>query len=81
MEANSTLVSVRWTRDIVSSVNQTDRERVPVPQTFNTFQGKTSVMTKPCTGECIVAKICYLRSGSSAVAMQNCPAGFGSVQS
>lgn len=49
--------------------------------TFNTFQGKTSVMTKPCTGECIVAKICYLRSGSSAVAMQNCPAGFGSVQS
>ncbi|KAF7793419.1 hypothetical protein EIP86_004531 [Pleurotus ostreatoroseus] len=47
---------------------------------FNTFQGKTSVRTQPCTGECITAKICYLRSGSSTLAKANCPAGFGSVQ-
>ena len=49
-------------------------------QTFNTFQGKTSVRTQPCVGNCIPAKICYLRSGSCAIAKQNCIPGFGSVQ-
>ncbi|KAA1467835.1 sphingomyelin phosphodiesterase [Dentipellis sp. KUC8613] len=48
--------------------------------TFNNFQGKESVRTPPCTGDCIAAKICYIRSGSSSLAQQNCPAGFGSVQ-
>ncbi|KAL4241709.1 Sphingomyelin phosphodiesterase [Abortiporus biennis] len=48
---------------------------------FNTFQGKTSVRTKPCTGQCVEAKICYIRSGSASIARQNCPQGFGSVQS
>ncbi|KAI0070334.1 Metallo-dependent phosphatase [Panus rudis PR-1116 ss-1] len=47
--------------------------------TFNTFQGKTSVRTKPCTGPCAAAKICYIRSGSASIG-QNCPQGFGSVQ-
>lgn len=49
-------------------------------QTFTTFQGKTSVLTQPCTGECVPAKICYMRSGSTALALQNCIPGFGSVQ-
>ncbi|KAJ3489575.1 hypothetical protein NLI96_g2003 [Meripilus lineatus] len=49
--------------------------------TFNTFQGKSSVRTKPCTGDCIAAKICYIRSGSASIAQQNCKQGFGSVQS
>ncbi|THH31903.1 hypothetical protein EUX98_g2280 [Antrodiella citrinella] len=49
-------------------------------ETFNTLQGKTSVRTQPCTGECVTAKICYLRSGSVPIAFENCPAGFGSVQ-
>ncbi|KAF7347369.1 SER THR protein phosphatase family protein [Mycena venus] len=49
--------------------------------TFNTLQGKTSVLTAPCTGDCITAKICYIRSGSAAIAKQNCIQGFGSVQS
>ncbi|KIM47617.1 hypothetical protein M413DRAFT_205073 [Hebeloma cylindrosporum] len=49
--------------------------------TFNTLQGKSSVRTKPCTGDCITAKICYMRSGSVPIAMQNCKQGFGSVQS
>ncbi|EJC98599.1 uncharacterized protein FOMMEDRAFT_161417 [Fomitiporia mediterranea MF3/22] len=48
--------------------------------TFNNFQGKGSVHTQPCTGECITARICYMRSGSASIAFQNCPAGFGSVQ-
>ncbi|KIJ63465.1 hypothetical protein HYDPIDRAFT_188300 [Hydnomerulius pinastri MD-312] len=49
-------------------------------QTFNTYQGKSSIVGAPCTGECIPAKICYLRSGSAPISMENCPAGYGSVQ-
>ncbi|TCD68079.1 hypothetical protein EIP91_011532 [Steccherinum ochraceum] len=49
--------------------------------TFNTLQGKTSVRTKPCLGDCITAKICYIRSGSVPIAKQNCIPNFGSVQS
>ncbi|KAF7370831.1 SER THR protein phosphatase family protein [Mycena sanguinolenta] len=51
-----------------------------IVSTFNTLQGKTSVLTKPCTGDCVAAKICYIRSGSAAIAFQNCIPGFGSVQ-
>ncbi|CCL98101.1 uncharacterized protein FIBRA_00095 [Fibroporia radiculosa] len=47
---------------------------------FNTYQGKSSVRSPPCTGECATAKICYLRSGSASIAQQNCPTGYGSVQ-
>ncbi|KAK7465530.1 hypothetical protein VKT23_005504 [Stygiomarasmius scandens] len=49
--------------------------------TFNTLQGKTSVRTRSCTGDCATAKICYIRSGSASIAKQNCQQGFGSVQS
>ncbi|KAH8099275.1 sphingomyelin phosphodiesterase [Cristinia sonorae] len=49
--------------------------------TFNTLQGKSSVKTKPCIGDCVTAKICYIRSGSVPIAKQNCQSGFGSVQS
>ena len=49
-------------------------------QTFNTFQGKTSVRSPTCTGDCATAKICYIRSGSAPIARQNCVIGFGSVQ-
>ncbi|KAF8204403.1 Metallo-dependent phosphatase [Mycena galopus ATCC 62051] len=49
--------------------------------TFNTLQGKTSILSPECTGNCIPAKICYIRSGSAALAFQNCIPGFGSVQS
>ncbi|OSX66906.1 hypothetical protein POSPLADRAFT_1072083 [Postia placenta MAD-698-R-SB12] len=47
---------------------------------FNTYQGKSSVRSPACTGECIDAKICYMRSGSASLALQNCPSGYGSVQ-
>ncbi|KNZ72246.1 Sphingomyelin phosphodiesterase [Termitomyces sp. J132] len=47
--------------------------------TFNTFQGKSSVQTKPCTDECVAAKICLIRSGSATFGL-SCPPGFGSVQ-
>ncbi|KAF8079019.1 Metallo-dependent phosphatase-like protein [Lyophyllum atratum] len=48
---------------------------------FNTMQGKGSIKTKACTGDCVAAKICYIRSGSASIAIQNCKPGFGSVQS
>ncbi|KAJ6544016.1 sphingomyelin phosphodiesterase [Mycena capillaripes] len=48
--------------------------------TFNNLQGKSSVLSPACTGDCVTAKICYIRSGSAAVAKQNCIQGFGSVQ-
>ncbi|KAH0838124.1 sphingomyelin phosphodiesterase [Lanmaoa asiatica] len=47
---------------------------------FNTYQGKSSILTPPCTGECVTARICYIRSGSASIALQNCPHGYGSVQ-
>ncbi|KAG2353558.1 sphingomyelin phosphodiesterase [Suillus spraguei] len=34
--------------------------------------GKSSILTTPCTGECINATICYIRSGSASIANQNC---------
>ncbi|KAH7886007.1 Metallo-dependent phosphatase [Phlebopus sp. FC_14] len=48
--------------------------------TFNTYQGKSSILTPSCTGECATAKVCYIRSGSSSIARENCPKGYGSVQ-
>ncbi|KAI0094202.1 sphingomyelin phosphodiesterase [Irpex rosettiformis] len=50
--------------------------------TFNTFQGKSSVMSPNCTNaHCGLAKVCYIRSGSVPLARENCIPGFGSVQS
>jgi hypothetical protein len=48
--------------------------------TFHTHQSKGSIRSPPCTGDCIAAKICYIRSGSVPIARQNCIPGFGSTQ-
>ncbi|KAK4550721.1 hypothetical protein LTR36_000300 [Oleoguttula mirabilis] len=49
--------------------------------TFNTYEGKSSVMSPNCTNDaCAAAKICYMRSGSVALG-KACPQGFASVQS
>jgi len=49
--------------------------------TFNTFEGKSSVKSPNCTSDaCAQAKICYIRSGSTALG-RACPRGFSSVQS
>ncbi|KAI0299797.1 Metallo-dependent phosphatase-like protein [Russula brevipes] len=58
----------------------TERTSAVSPLTFTDFQGKQSVFTSPCTGDCIDAKICYMRSGSTSISIQNCKSGFGSVQ-
>ncbi|KIJ21978.1 hypothetical protein PAXINDRAFT_124362 [Paxillus involutus ATCC 200175] len=49
-------------------------------EVFNTYQGKSSVLTPPCTGDCVTARICYIRSGSASIAQENCLHGYGSVQ-
>lgn len=51
-----------------------------VSDVWNKYQGKSSVLSPPCTGECVAARICYIRSGSSSIAQENCPKGYGSVQ-
>ena len=49
-------------------------------QLYNLYQSKSSVLTPECTGECLRAKICYLRSGSASLSFANCPAGYGTTQ-
>lgn len=42
---------------------------------FNTYQGKTSVLSPNCTSDaCAQAKICYIRSGSAPIG-KGCPQG------
>ncbi|KAF8836600.1 sphingomyelin phosphodiesterase [Paxillus ammoniavirescens] len=48
--------------------------------TFNKYQSKSSVQAAACTGECIPETICYMRSGSSSIALQNCNPAYGSTQ-
>jgi sphingomyelin phosphodiesterase len=69
-------------RILASLRSAVDRLMFLVEQTFTNFQGKQSVRTTPCnTTQCVKAKICYMRSGSASIALQNCQSGFGSVQS
>jgi len=42
-------------------------------QKFTTYQGKLSHLTPACTSaDCVKQKICFMRSGSVAIARQNC---------
>lgn len=72
---NDPLNATWWHR--VTEVMENDPDLV---RTFHQFQGKESIFIEECSDECIAAKICYMRSGSSSLARQNCPSGFGSIQ-
>src|SRR6267154_5533775 len=75
MEANASLVSVRGFSRLIFAV---DKLMLIVEQTFTNFQSRQSVRTIPCnTTQCVNAKICYMRSGSASIAVQNCQSGFG----
>lgn len=52
-----------------------------VSETFTTYMGKSSVLSPACNDDCVKARICYFRSGSTSLAKQNCIPGYGSVQS
>jgi len=72
---NDPLNATWW--HLVTEAMQADSSLVT---TFNTLQGKGSILTPPCVGDCIAARICYMRSGSTPLAIGNCIPGFGSVQ-
>ncbi|GAA95825.1 uncharacterized protein L969DRAFT_18249 [Mixia osmundae IAM 14324] len=48
---------------------------------FNTLQGKMSSKTTNCTNQaCQEAKVCYIRSASAPIALDNCSGNYSSVQ-
>lgn len=73
--ANAPLNATFW-----SAVTDEMEKRPELVATFHTNQGRNSPRTKPCSTECVQANICYMRSGSAQLGQQ-CPQGFGSVQS
>ncbi|KZT73118.1 Metallo-dependent phosphatase [Daedalea quercina L-15889] len=73
--ANDPLNATWW--HLVTEAMETNSSLI---QLYNLYQSKSSAMTPECTGECLSAKICYLRSGSASLSFANCPAGYGSTQ-
>ncbi|WVQ76951.1 hypothetical protein IAR50_006630 [Cryptococcus sp. DSM 104548] len=60
---------------------QMERDGGSLVNLYNAHQGKMSTLSPNCTSEeCIGAKVCYMRSGSGPLALQNCATGYGSVQ-
>lgn len=63
------------------AVTEAMEKDISLVSQFNTYEGKSSIKTPNCTSAaCAAAKICYIRSGSTALG-QACPQGYGSVQS
>ncbi|KAI4138975.1 MAG: hypothetical protein L6R39_006524 [Caloplaca ligustica] len=57
------------------AVTEAMEKDIGLVSTFNTLEGKSSIKSPNCTSEaCAEAKICYMRSGSVALA-QRCPKG------
>ncbi|EPE05725.1 ser thr protein phosphatase family protein [Ophiostoma piceae UAMH 11346] len=76
--ADAPLNATFWHR--VTEALEADKTNKLVSQ-MNTYQGKSSVRSPNCTSDaCAAAKVCYMRSGSSALGLA-CPQGFASVQS
>lgn len=61
------------------AVTEAMEDDISLVSLFNTFEGKSSVMTPNCTSEaCAQARICYMRSGSAPLGRQ-CPQGYVST--
>ncbi|KAK3402977.1 Metallo-dependent phosphatase-like protein [Sordaria brevicollis] len=61
-------------------VTEAMEKNTTLVELFTKYQGKSSAKSKKCeTEECRKAKICYMRSGSTALGKQ-CKSGYGSVQ-
>ena len=57
------------------AVTEAMEDNINLVSTFNTFEGKSSIRSPNCTNTaCQQAKVCYMRSGSVAIA-QRCPRG------
>lgn len=58
-------------------VSEQIEKNTTLASTFNTLQGKSSIKSPNCTSiACAEAKACYMRSGSVALAQQNCVIGY-----
>ncbi|KAI0654136.1 sphingomyelin phosphodiesterase [Cubamyces menziesii] len=64
-------LNATWWHRVTEAMEKDDS----LTTSFVTYQGKSSVLTPSCTGECLAARICYIRSGSVPVARQNCDPG------
>ncbi|WWC61693.1 uncharacterized protein I303_104278 [Kwoniella dejecticola CBS 10117] len=74
---NASLNATWWHR----VTEQMELDNGELVQLYNAHQGKKSIRTPNCTStECVQAKICYIRSGSTPLALENCIPDFGSVQ-
>ncbi|KIJ63471.1 hypothetical protein HYDPIDRAFT_175880 [Hydnomerulius pinastri MD-312] len=73
--ANDPLNATWW--HLVTEQMENDPSLV---QTFNKYQSKSSTMAIPCDSECLTETICYMRSGSTSIAYQNCNPAYGSTQ-
>ncbi|BCR87979.1 PPN1 endopolyphosphatase family protein [Aspergillus chevalieri] len=75
-DANAPLNATFWHR-----VTEGMEKDLSLVSWFNALQGKRSIKSPACDSEeCQLAKICYMRSGSSALGRE-CVQGYGSVQS
>ncbi|KAJ7473924.1 Metallo-dependent phosphatase-like protein [Mycena galericulata] len=68
---NDPLNATWWHR--VTEAMETNSTLVSI---FNDFLTKQSPFNTPCNSTCEAALICYMRSGSSPIAFQNCAPGF-----
>lgn len=79
--ADAPLNATFWHQVSVGLESQAKAGNLTLTETFNTFQGKSSVKSPECdTLECALAKVCYLRSGSNPLGTE-CQQGYASVQS
>ena len=64
-----------WHKVTLALEQQANAGNFSLTETFNTYQGKTSVKSPQCnTLACALAKVCYMRSGSQALG-RLCPSG------
>lgn len=64
-----------WHKVTLALEQQANAGDFSLTETFNTYQGKTSVKSPRCDNlACALAKVCYLRSGSQALG-RLCPPG------
>ncbi|KAF7332972.1 Sphingomyelin phosphodiesterase [Mycena venus] len=68
---NDPLNATWWHR--VTEAMETNSTLISI---FNDFLTKQSPFNGPCNSTCAAARICYMRSGSSSIAFQNCAPGF-----
>jgi len=73
---NDPLNATWWHRVTEAMATQVMQNDFTLISSFNDFLTKQSPFNTPCNATCAAARICYMRSGSSSIAFQNCAPGF-----